>query len=480
MRIALINTNTIKPPIAPIGMDYLAESLAGCGIGVDILDLCLAEDPGRELESFLKGLRDPVLIGISIRNTDDCFFGGRGFFLPEVRGIIAKIKDETRVPIVLGGVGFSVMPDEIMEFCGADFGIWGEGEWALPRLAEALAGDGDPASVPGLIWRSDSGLLHNPPSFGDLSKLPPMSRSWIDNPRYFREGGQGGFESKRGCDRRCIYCADPVAKGRRIRVRPPKAVADEVRSLLEQGVDYLHTCDSEFNIPEGHARAVCEELIREGLGERVRWYAYCSPSPFSEELARLMRRAGCVGINFGVDSGDDGMLRRLGRDFSGKDLMEVARICRENGISSMFDLLLGGPGETIESVRKTLSLVRDANPDCIGVSIGVRVYPGTPLFHWIQGMIRDGSGNGIRRPVDYEGIPDFLAPTFYLSPALGDEIFGLVREEVEGDPRFFFSDPSDPDRNYNYVSNDPISEAIKEGYRGAYWDILRRKRAGAG
>ena len=75
-------------------------------------------------------------------------------------------------------------------------------------------------------------------------------------------------------------------------------------------------------------------MIREGLGEKLRWYAYCSPSPFSDELSRLMRRAGCVGINFGVDSGDDRMLRRLGRDFSGKDLIEVARICRENGMSS--------------------------------------------------------------------------------------------------------------------------------------------------
>lgn len=82
--------------------------------------------------------------------------------MPEVRDIIAKIKDETKVPIVLGGVGFSVMLDEMMEFCRADFGIWGEGEWALPRLAEVLAGDGDPASVPGLIWRSN--LLYILPS----------------------------------------------------------------------------------------------------------------------------------------------------------------------------------------------------------------------------------------------------------------------------------------------------------------------------
>ena len=98
--------------------------------------------------------------------------------------------------------------------------------------------------------------------------------------RYFAHGGQAGFESKRGCPAACLYCADPVAKGRRLRLRPPTAVADEIAALLAQGIDHLHTCDCEFNLPPEHAIAVCEELIRRGLGRQLRWYAYCAPAPF--------------------------------------------------------------------------------------------------------------------------------------------------------------------------------------------------------
>jgi len=97
-----------------------------------------------------------------------------------------------------------------------------------------------------------------------------MTRSWVDNKRYFKEGGQAGFETKRGCNGSCIYCADPVAKGRNIRLRPPSAVADEVEHLVAQGIDHLHTCDSEFNLPPEHAIAVCEEFERRRLGDKVR------------------------------------------------------------------------------------------------------------------------------------------------------------------------------------------------------------------
>jgi len=116
----------------------------------------------------------------------------------------------------------------------------------------------------------------------------PLRRRTIDNLRYFREGGQGNVETKRGCNQHCIYCADPAGKGTHLRLRPPEAVAGEIRNLLAQGVDVLHLCDSEFNIPGEHARAVCDELIRQGLGERARWYAYLSPTPFDVDLARRM------------------------------------------------------------------------------------------------------------------------------------------------------------------------------------------------
>ena len=92
-----------------------------------------------------------------------------------------------------------------------------------------------------------------------------------------------------------------------------------------------------------------------------------------------MRRAGCVGINFGVDNGDEEMLRRLRRGFTLDDIFDAARSCQEAGIAAMFDLLLGSPGETRESIVRTIELMQRVEPDRVGVALGVRVYPGTEL-----------------------------------------------------------------------------------------------------
>ncbi|MGB7630039.1 MAG: radical SAM protein [Candidatus Deferrimicrobium sp.] len=182
-----------------------------------------------------------------------------------------------------------------------------------------------------------------------------MSRMLVDNRRYYLEGGQAGIETKRGCPMECVYCADPLAKGSSTRLRPPKDVVAELGRLLGQGIEHVHICDSEFNVPEDHALEICGEIIRRGLGDRLHWYAYCKPGPFSRELAGQMRRSDCRGINFGADSGDEGMLGRLGRDFGPEEILSAARSCRENGIAVMLDLLLGAPGETRESVARTVS-----------------------------------------------------------------------------------------------------------------------------
>jgi len=464
MRVALVNTNRIKPPIAPIGLEYVAETLAVRGHVVEILDLAWAEPRQAVVRDFFGGSAFD-LVGVTLRNTDDCTFTGRHSFLAEFTQVVATIRQCTLAPIVVGGVGFSVMPEEVLTLCGADVGVWGDGEFAFAELAERIEAGRQWQELSNLIWSRDGRWLRNPPAFLPLTDLPAMGRSWLDNRRYFREGGQAGFETKRGCPRGCIYCADPVAKGRVVRERPPQAVADELEHLLTQGIDHLHTCDSEFNFPEAHAVAVCQEMVRRGLGDRLRWYAYCSPVPFSGELAALMRRAGCVGINFGADSGDEGMLRHLGRDHRPEDVLEAARACRQAGMATMLDLLLGGPGESRESLVRTVEWVRKAEPDLAGVAVGVRVYPGTVLAAQVaQGDLQNGLVGG-EDPTD---------PLFFLEPAVAPFVFGLLDDLVGDDARFLFFDPSRPERNYNYDANERLSEAIAAGHRGAYWDILRR------
>ena len=462
MRVALVNTNRIRPPIAPIGLDYVAEALHAAGHQVHLVDLCWADDWAATLADALDGASHD-LVGVTLRNTDDCGYTSRQSFLGEFAEMVGCIREHSQAPVIVGGVGFSVMPQQVLAMSGADAGVRGDGEFAFVALADRLAQGREWRDLPNLVWRRDGEWIANPMAAWPLAELPPMSRRWVDNARYFREGGQAGFETKRGCPGQCIYCADPVAKGKQTRLRPPAAVADEVESLLAQGIDHLHTCDSEFNLPEQHALAVCQEMIRRGLGDKLRWYAYCAPAPFSQLLAGAMARAGCVGINFGVDSGDAGMLRRLKRGYGPEEILEAARACHEVGILVMFDLLLGAPGETPESLTRTIVLMREAWPDRVGVSVGVRVYPGTEL----AAMVGEEKGGLV-------GGPDPDEPLFFLEPEVAPYIFPVLEALINHDPRFLFFDPSRPERNYNYNANQRLVEAIAQGYRGAYWDILRR------
>jgi radical SAM superfamily enzyme YgiQ (UPF0313 family) len=474
MKALLVNTNLMKPPVAPVGLDYLADSVRAAGHEPLLLDLCFSADVKADIEAACR--QGPDIIGCTVRNTDDCYFASGAFFLPAVKDIVTSLRRCSDAPVVLGGVGFSVMPEAVVQFCGAHYGIAGEGEEAFVSLCGALRRRSALAEVPGLVFRSERGLSRTPVAEVDLDRLPPRSRSFVDNRRYFAEGGQAGFETRRGCAMACIYCADPVAKGRRTRLLQPHRVVEEIRALLRQGIDSLHTCDPEFNVPLAHAHDVCRAMIEDGLGEKVRWYAYCAPAPFDAETAALMRRAGCAGIDFGVDSGSERMLRRLGRHFRPADIEAAALACRQAGIPFMYDLLLGGPDETRDSLQESLDLMRRVGPDCVGVSLGVRVYDGTPLADEVRRMGPRETNPALRG--DRVGNEALTRPVFYLSPDLGPNPAALVRDAVGDDPSFFLPSGPEEARDYNYNDNDILVRAIREGARGAYWDILRRMRTG--
>jgi radical SAM superfamily enzyme YgiQ (UPF0313 family) len=280
----------------------------------------------------------------------------------------------------------------------------------------------------------------------------------------------GNIETKRGCAKRCIYCADPLGKGNKVRCRSPKSVVDEIESLLKIGIDHFHLCDSEFNLPPEHATSVCREIAERDLGSKIRWYAYCSPVPFDDEIASAFHRAGCAGINFGVDSGDSTMLRRLGRDFSVEDLSRTAEICHRKDFVFMYDLLLGGPGESRDSLRNTVETMKRISPSRIGVSFGVRIYPGTRLANFV----RDQGSTGIHPNLHGTVDETLFAPIFYLESALGNDVSQYLTDLIAGDGRFLFMSGDTADKNYNYNDNTLLVDAIRKGYRGAFWDILRR------
>ncbi len=475
VKVLLVNTNQMKPPVVPLAFDYLACALKRDHFEVELLDLCFAADLASDIDHFLA--RNSVsAVAVTMRNTDDCHFGGQEFFVPRFKEITDHLKAKTSAPLILGGAGFSVMPEAILEYCGVDLGIWGEGEYSLPLLLRKMVAGEDYCDVPGLVYRVGKGFGRNRPRYLELEDMPSPERSTLDNRRYYEEGGIGAIETKRGCAQKCIYCADPLGKGRVVRCRSPQSVADEFTALLKMGVEHFHFCGSEFNLPPAHARDVCLEIIKRGLGNKVKWYAYCSPVPFDEELAILFQKAGCAGIDFGADSGNDFMLRTLGRNFTVEDLARTAQVCHRQGMVFMYDLLLGGPGETRDSLRESIDTMKRLSPSRVGAAIGVRVFPGTKLASLVRKQGPIGKNPDLQGVV--EGNENLFAPIFYLSSDLGADAPEYLASLIAGDERFFSGFADAGSRDYNYNQNMVLVEAIKRGYRGAFWDILRQLAEG--
>ncbi len=466
--VLLINSNRMRPPVAPLALDYIGDRLKSAGYPVRLMDLSFEDETAIE-----KALSETyaIAVGVTFRNTDDCYSGSGAFFVPGLADLVSWIKSRTKAPVVIGGCGYSVFPREVLSEAGADFGILGDGEESFLQLVRHLENHDDFSEVPGLVYRDGDEIALNSPAYRAILDVPPH-RSLVENARYLREGAMGNIETKRGCPAKCIYCADPVAKGHNVRCRPATQVADEVESLLRQSVDVLHLCDGEFNIPPAHAIAVCEEMIRRRLGERVRWYCYAAVHPFPAELADLMRQAGCVGVNFGVDSGCDRMLALLKRGYKREAIRETVYHCRKAGLRIMLDLLIGGPGEDEASVRESIAFIKSVNPDRAGAATGVRIYPGTALAALVreQGPMETNPNLRGRRA----GNENFLRPVFYLDERLGPEPADLVCDAIGDDPRFFPPPRSTAAVNYNYNDNRVLEDAIARGERGAFWDILRR------
>lgn len=472
MRIVLVNPNPMKPPVTPVSLDYLAGACREAAIEVDLVDYSVEPDWKAKLSQVLQA--EPLLVGVTVRNIDDSYFASQDFSLRRIRPVIEEIKRSTKAPICLGGVGFSIFPSETMTFCDVPYGICGDGEVGLVQLARALKENIELETVAGLVWMENGNWRSNAVSQAPLEKMNLAARTLIDNRHYFENGGQVGFESKRGCFLKCVYCPEPLIRGRDVRMRDPQNVVLELAGLYDRGIKVFHTCDSEFNCPYSHAVQVCKAIIESGLGSKIKWYAYCSPEFFTEELADLMQRAGCVGIDFGADHGDDKMLRRLGHTYTSKDLIRIRKICLEYNIICMFDLLLGSPGETKASVDKTICLMQTIKPDRVGISLGVRLYPNTQLGHQI---IKASKGTLSDNPGLFGDLKDnetFLRPIYFCEAGLGDDVEDWLHTMVDDDPRFLLGRRTDANPDYNYNDNPRLTEAINKGHRGAYWDILRR------
>lgn len=405
MRFLVVSPNQSRSPdpVPPIGAAYAAAAARRAGHEVDLYDACFAgEHLHTQLAARIAAFR-PDVVGLSLRNVDDTAYPRATSSLPAYRAVADTIRRAAPgVPLLLGGPAFTLFPQALLAELGADHGLAGEADAALPELLAAIESG-----------RAPRGEV-TPGTPADLTALPAPARDLLDLGRYAREGGSVNLQTKRGCVFVCGYCTYPALEGRGVRARPPVAVVDEMEDVVDRhGIDSFFFVDSVFNAPPEHAAAICAELERRALP--VTWTAYLSPAAVTPALAEAMARSGCRSVDLGTDAASPPTLRGLRKGFGVEAIRQATAALRGAGIPFCHSLLFGGPGETWQTFAETVANVVETGPTAVVAIAGVRVYPGTGIAaHAIAGGM----------PPEAIG----LSPAFWIEPAVRD---GLVERLAE-------------------------------------------------
>jgi anaerobic magnesium-protoporphyrin IX monomethyl ester cyclase len=389
MRIMLVQVPTSHlgagERVYPLGLSRLS-SLVPDRWDKSVLDMNLCADPWLELRDAVVSF-DPDVVALSFRNVDP-LAGHHTSYLSSLKTAARLVRSLIpRTRIMAGGPAFSLFGERLMrEIPEIDCGLVGEGESAFPHL---LSQPFHPESAPGLIWRSGDGITSNPRgSHVDMDTIPAMDLD-VFRPEDYTRGNKYvaavGVEGKRGCDLQCGYCIYPCLGGRRMRVRSPEKIVDEMELLSkEHGVGLFHLTDSVVNRPVDHFTAVCEELLRRNL--QVSFTGFFREDGLTDELTDLAVRAGLVAVYFSADALTEHGLKVLNKRLSPEDILRASRVTAANGVLTMCHFLVNLPGETEAHAREAKDLL-DRVLEIHGPvgNLGavifntVRLYPGAPL-----------------------------------------------------------------------------------------------------
>jgi radical SAM superfamily enzyme YgiQ (UPF0313 family) len=405
-RILLISANQepFPEPAFPIGAVYVGNALQMSGARVRIFDMRYHSGISslqKEIATF-----QPDRIGISLRNVDNVSYPAVRFYLPSYADLVKSIRTLCKVPIILGGSAFSLFPDEITAYLGADGGIKGEGENAAGIFQELNQGR---------IMATD------PVNMTDVA-FPKNIKDIF--PR-FRRYKTMGIQTARGCPNKCVYCTYPSLEGSRRRARTAESVVEDIARLNKDfGIKSYFIVDSLFNADEGHMVRVLEKLAEQNLP--IRFSCYMQPKISDPGIFRLLKKTGCVGVDFGTDSGSPTMLASLRKPFTQDDITAVSLACREADLDFSHSLILGGAGETPETIAETVSLMDEISPRAVIALTGVRIYPGTEIERIAieEGVIRAGQS--------------LLEPQFYFSRMGAQTLLRTVNETVAQRRNWYF------------------------------------------
>ncbi len=374
MRITLIRPRTGNTPDPPIGILILAACLKQAGHAIQILDPDRLDNTvARQVQAF-----GPDIVGYSLLTTQV----SRALELHEqIKSLLPEIITTA------GGIHATSLPEWTLRRFGLDFVVLGEGEITFPEAVTALETGAPLEKVPGIALIRNDKLLLSPSRelISDLDSIPFPDRDCVDFNRYLRPPGniRGKFLRRatslitsRGCPFGCIFCSSHTLFGQLVRRRSIPNIMQEIELLIRNyRVDGLWFLDDTLLEDPEWLEELCRGLKSTGLP----WGCQAHVRRADESLFRMMRSAGCLQLEFGVESGSERILQRLRKGSDPDDVRRAFSLCHRLNIRALANFMIGNPGETVADVEASLALAREIKPDHVVVTFTTPL-PGSSLY----------------------------------------------------------------------------------------------------
>ena len=366
----------VKSTSPPLGLLYVAAYAERAGQSVRVLDV---NAEGLSLESIetVAARHSPRFVGFTAVTAQ----------ITSTHEIAASIKRASpNSMVVVGGVHATALPEDVLADPNIDYVIRGEGEKPFTALAQGVP----PETIGGLSYRSGNKLqpiqqnrMEDP--IQDLDSLPTPAYHLVPFEAYEPAVGACrrlpniNMTMTRGCPGKCTFCNSAETA---LRTRSPEHIVDEIQQLQARyGIREVSFYDDTFTIYKQAVTRLCDLIIERGID--LTWSCFARTDCVSPSLLAKMRASGCHQILFGIESADPEILRNIRKPINLELTVKAVRMVQDAGIGVRAAFMFGNPGETVETMRRTIDFAKDLDPDIALFNI-TTPYPGTQMFEWAK------------------------------------------------------------------------------------------------
>lgn len=361
----------------PLGLGYLAAYLKQNGITVEVVD-CTFLNQNEAIQRIVAS--KPKVIGIQ------SMYSMRDKSLE-----LAQLLRDHCEFLVAGGALPTTQPKSFLK--DFDVVVIGEGEQTILELVTQFENGGSLSKIKGIIYRDKrTGQVKQTPPRGlidDLDKLPPPSRDLFDNYAYKKYYSKRfGYKTtaimtSRGCPFECDFCSRPVF-GNKFRARTASKVADEIEEIISLGYNRIWFADDCFTLNPERLIQVCDEIVKRRL--KIGWECLSRVDTLNSEIAEKMKQAGCIRMFFGIESGNDSILKIMKKKITTRQAQLAVQLCKKKGIKTGAFFIIGYPGENDKTILDTVKFASSLPLDYLSFTMPYPI-PGTPLFERLNGKL---------------------------------------------------------------------------------------------